>query len=82
MSSEKSKREMADFLRKLLGVDIEFERLSKEDLVRLYNLFSQYTLLFLAKIYRKSLKDKVLENYPLLRKADILTGFLVRVMKR
>ena len=82
MAVEKTKREMADFLRKLLGVDIEFERLSKEDLVRLYNLFSQYTLLFLAKIYRKSLKDKVLESYPLLRKADILTGFLVRVMKR
>ena len=82
MAVEKTKREMADFLRKILATDIKFEKLSKKDLTRLYNLFKQADWLFLAKVARKAKKEQILERRPLLRKLDNLSDFVIWLLKR
>lgn len=78
---DKTKREMAEFLRKVLATEIKFEKLSKKDLARLYNLFKQADWLFLAKLARKAKKEQILTRYPLLRRLDGLTDVLIQVIR-
>jgi len=82
LSSEKSKAEMANKLRKILRVDIKFEKLSKDDLSKLYKLLTHSSFLFWLKLYRQTLKNKLLDRHPLLRKADLLSDVLLGILRR
>jgi len=77
-----SKREMAESLRKLLGVNIKFEKLDKQDLTKLYKLLTRSSFLFWIKLYRQTLKSKILDRHPLLKKADLLSDVLLGILKR
>jgi hypothetical protein len=55
-----SKEELADHLRKILGTDIEFEKLSKEDLEKLVKIFDN--IASILKIAVAGAREKILSK--------------------